>query len=121
MRGKATYPTLPYPTAVQISQAHKNPAVSTHARSAPDQVRNSRGAALVSRRKRVREGPEAARLLPAPDPAGRGEAKMASKLGSRRWMLQLLMQAGAALLTRCPFWDCFSQLMLYAERAEARR
>ncbi|KAM5213073.1 transmembrane protein 101 isoform 3-T3 [Hipposideros larvatus] len=46
---------------------------------------------------------------------------MASKVGSRRWMLQLLMQLGSVLLTRCPFWGCFSQLMLYAERAEARR
>ncbi|GAB1296891.1 Transmembrane protein 101 [Apodemus speciosus] len=31
------------------------------------------------------------------------------------------MQLGSVLLTRCPFWGCFSQLMLYAERAEARR
>ncbi|KAM4823405.1 transmembrane protein 101 isoform 2-T2 [Urocitellus parryii] len=46
---------------------------------------------------------------------------MASKIGSRRWMLQLIMQLGSVLLTRCPFWGCFSQLMLYAERAEARR
>ncbi|XP_044794836.1 transmembrane protein 101 isoform X3 [Bubalus bubalis] len=46
---------------------------------------------------------------------------MASKMGSRRWMLQLIMQLGSVLLTRCPFWGCFSQLMLYAERAEARR
>ncbi|XP_005597407.1 transmembrane protein 101 isoform X2 [Equus asinus] len=46
---------------------------------------------------------------------------MASKTGSRRWMLQLIMQLGSVLLTRCPFWGCFSQLMLYAERAEARR
>ncbi|XP_036306880.1 transmembrane protein 101 isoform X2 [Pipistrellus kuhlii] len=46
---------------------------------------------------------------------------MASKVGSRRWLLQLLMQLGVVLLTRCPFWGCFSQLMLYAERAEARR
>ncbi|XP_010592809.1 transmembrane protein 101 isoform X1 [Loxodonta africana] len=46
---------------------------------------------------------------------------MASKVGSRRWVLQLIMQLGSVLLTRCPFWGCFSQLMLYAERAEARR
>ncbi|XP_003465795.1 transmembrane protein 101 [Cavia porcellus] len=46
---------------------------------------------------------------------------MTSKIGSRRWLLQLLMQLGSVLLTRCPFWGCFSQLMLYAERAEARR
>ncbi|XP_029429350.1 transmembrane protein 101 [Rhinatrema bivittatum] len=41
--------------------------------------------------------------------------------GSRRQLLKLLMRLGSILLTRFPFWNCFSQLMLYAERADARR
>ncbi|KAM4622882.1 transmembrane protein 101 [Discoglossus pictus] len=40
--------------------------------------------------------------------------------GSRR-LWQLVTRFGGLLLTRCPFWLCFSQLMLYAERAEAKR
>uniref|UniRef100_A0A8C9QAC2 Transmembrane protein 101 n=1 Tax=Spermophilus dauricus TaxID=99837 RepID=A0A8C9QAC2_SPEDA len=32
-------------------------------------------------------------------------------------MLQLIMQLGSVLLTRCPFWGCFSQLTQNAERA----
>ncbi|KAM9004272.1 transmembrane protein 101 isoform X1 [Sarcophilus harrisii] len=47
--------------------------------------------------------------------------KMAAGPGRRRRLLQLLMQFGSVLLTRCPFWGCFCQLMLYAERADARR
>ncbi|MEE6521426.1 hypothetical protein FKM82_019633 [Ascaphus truei] len=41
--------------------------------------------------------------------------------GGRRRLMQLVTRFGALLLTRCPFWFCFSQLMLYAERAEAKR
>ncbi|XP_063281606.1 transmembrane protein 101 [Pelobates fuscus] len=41
--------------------------------------------------------------------------------GGRRKVLQLVTRFGVLLLTRCPFWFCFSQLMLYAERAEAKR
>ncbi|OCT62222.1 uncharacterized protein LOC734790 isoform X2 [Xenopus laevis] len=39
----------------------------------------------------------------------------------RKRLLQLVTRFGVLLLTRCPFWFCFSQLMLYAERAEAKR
>ncbi|XP_069093947.1 transmembrane protein 101 [Pleurodeles waltl] len=39
----------------------------------------------------------------------------------RRRVLQVLMRFGSVLLTRFPFWNCFSLLMLYAERADAKR
>ncbi|XP_074835282.1 transmembrane protein 101 isoform X2 [Carettochelys insculpta] len=39
----------------------------------------------------------------------------------RRQFLRLLMQLGSLLLTRFPFWNCLSALMLFAERADARR
>ncbi|KAM4030274.1 transmembrane protein 101 isoform 1-T1 [Anomaloglossus baeobatrachus] len=42
-------------------------------------------------------------------------------LSGRKKLLQLVTRFGVLLLTRCPFWFCFSQLMLYAERAEAKR
>ncbi|XP_053309659.1 transmembrane protein 101 [Spea bombifrons] len=42
-------------------------------------------------------------------------------VSGRKKILQLVTRFGVLLLTRCPFWFCFSQLMLYAERAEARR
>ncbi|KAM3923892.1 transmembrane protein 101 [Leptodactylus fuscus] len=42
-------------------------------------------------------------------------------VGGRKKLLQLVTRFGVLLLTRCPFWFCFSQLMLYAERAEAKR
>ncbi|XP_019331277.1 transmembrane protein 101 isoform X2 [Alligator mississippiensis] len=41
--------------------------------------------------------------------------------GRRRRVLRLLMQFGALLLTRFPFWNCFGALLLFAERADARR
>uniref|UniRef100_A0A8C5WD14 Transmembrane protein 101 n=1 Tax=Leptobrachium leishanense TaxID=445787 RepID=A0A8C5WD14_9ANUR len=41
--------------------------------------------------------------------------------GGRKRVLQLVTRFGVLLITRCPFWFCFSQLMLYAERAEAKR
>ncbi|XP_074080371.1 transmembrane protein 101 isoform X3 [Macrotis lagotis] len=90
------------------------------------------------RSRRPGSGPEASlRAPPSPFPAhpplpalerGRSPGrprhsfpKMAARPGRRRRLLQLLMQFGTVLLTRCPFWGCFSQLMLYAERADARR
>ncbi|KAE8575417.1 hypothetical protein XENTR_v10003830 [Xenopus tropicalis] len=42
-------------------------------------------------------------------------------VNGRKRLLQLVTRFGVLLLTRCPFWFCFSQLMLYAERAEAKR
>ncbi|XP_043911092.1 transmembrane protein 101 [Protopterus annectens] len=36
-------------------------------------------------------------------------------------LLRNLMRLGSFILTRFPFWNCFSMLMLFAERAEARR
>ncbi|XP_048374296.1 transmembrane protein 101 [Sphaerodactylus townsendi] len=39
----------------------------------------------------------------------------------RRGALRLLMRVGSVLLTRFPFWHCFSGLLLNAERAEHRR
>ncbi|XP_042199341.1 transmembrane protein 101 [Callorhinchus milii] len=40
---------------------------------------------------------------------------------SRRRLYKLLMRFGAIILTRFPFWNCFSMLMLFADRAEHRR
>uniref|UniRef100_UPI00398F37D3 transmembrane protein 101 isoform X1 n=2 Tax=Pristiophorus japonicus TaxID=55135 RepID=UPI00398F37D3 len=42
-------------------------------------------------------------------------------LESRRKLFKLLMRFGAIILTRFPFWNCFSMLMLFAERADQRR
>lgn len=58
------------------------------------------------------EGPRGALLPP--------RTKMAAG-GRRRRVLRLLMQFGALLLTRFPFWNCFGALLLFAERADARR
>ncbi|XP_030397342.1 transmembrane protein 101 isoform X1 [Gopherus evgoodei] len=46
---------------------------------------------------------------------------MAAAGARRRRLLRLLMQLGSVLLTRFPFWNCLSALMLFAERADARR
>ncbi|XP_072523489.1 transmembrane protein 101 [Salminus brasiliensis] len=40
---------------------------------------------------------------------------------SRREALRLLSQLGAFILTRFGFWNCFSMLMLFAERADVKR
>ncbi|XP_038635231.1 transmembrane protein 101 isoform X1 [Scyliorhinus canicula] len=42
-------------------------------------------------------------------------------LEARRRLFKLLMRFGAIILTRFPFWNCFSMLMLFAERADQRR
>ncbi|XP_028844040.1 transmembrane protein 101 [Denticeps clupeoides] len=39
----------------------------------------------------------------------------------RRETLRLLSQFGAFILTRLGFWNCFSMLMLFAERADVKR
>ncbi|XP_043531025.1 transmembrane protein 101 isoform X2 [Chiloscyllium plagiosum] len=39
----------------------------------------------------------------------------------RRRLFKILMRFGAIILTRFPFWNCFSMLMLFAERADQRR
>ncbi|NWH77620.1 TM101 protein, partial [Piaya cayana] len=46
---------------------------------------------------------------------------MAAGRGWRRRALRLLTAGGAVLLTRFPFWHCFSGLLLCAERAGGRR
>ncbi|NXD73983.1 TM101 protein, partial [Eolophus roseicapillus] len=46
---------------------------------------------------------------------------MAPVRGWRRRALRLLTAGGAVLLTRFPFWHCFSGLLLCAERADGRR
>ncbi|XP_048470367.1 transmembrane protein 101 [Rhincodon typus] len=38
----------------------------------------------------------------------------------RRRLFKILMRFGAIILTRFPFWNCFSMLMLFAERADQR-
>ncbi|XP_014845386.1 PREDICTED: transmembrane protein 101 [Poecilia mexicana] len=40
---------------------------------------------------------------------------------SRKQMLRFLGQLGAFILTRFGFWNCFSMLMLFAERADSKR
>ncbi|CAL8305999.1 unnamed protein product [Boreogadus saida] len=40
---------------------------------------------------------------------------------SRKQVLKFLCQFGAFILTRFGFWNCFSMLMLFAERADAKR
>jgi len=40
---------------------------------------------------------------------------------SRKQALKFLCQFGAFILTRFGFWNCFSMLMLFAERADAKR
>ncbi|KAM6951874.1 transmembrane protein 101 [Aplochiton taeniatus] len=40
---------------------------------------------------------------------------------SRKQVLRFLSQFGAFILTRFGFWNCFSMLMLFAERADAKR
>ncbi|KAF6730023.1 Transmembrane protein 101 [Oryzias melastigma] len=40
---------------------------------------------------------------------------------SRKQMLRFLCQLGAFILTRFGFWNCFSMLMLFAERADSKR
>uniref|UniRef100_H3B7V9 Transmembrane protein 101 n=1 Tax=Latimeria chalumnae TaxID=7897 RepID=H3B7V9_LATCH len=39
----------------------------------------------------------------------------------KKTVLRLLMRSGAVILTRFPFWNCFSMLMLFAERADVKR
>ncbi|KAM6333728.1 transmembrane protein 101 isoform 3-T3 [Alca torda] len=46
---------------------------------------------------------------------------MAAGRGWRRRALRLLTAGGGVLLTRFPFWHCFSGLLLCAERADGRR
>ncbi|NWU40859.1 TM101 protein, partial [Hylia prasina] len=46
---------------------------------------------------------------------------MAAGRGWRRRALRLLTAGGGVLLTRFPFWHCFSGLLLCAERADLRR
>ncbi|RLV63494.1 hypothetical protein DV515_00018214 [Chloebia gouldiae] len=46
---------------------------------------------------------------------------MAAARGWRRRALRLLTAGGGVLLTRFPFWHCFSGLLLCAERADLRR
>lgn len=52
---------------------------------------------------------------------GAGLAVMAAGRGWRRRALRLLTAGGGVLLTRFPFWHCFSGLLLCAERADGRR
>lgn len=52
---------------------------------------------------------------------GAGLAAMAAGRGWRRRALRLLTAGGGVLLTRFPFWHCFSGLLLCAERADGRR
>ncbi|XP_015818273.1 transmembrane protein 101 [Nothobranchius furzeri] len=40
---------------------------------------------------------------------------------SRKQMFRFLSQLGAFILTRFGFWNCFSMLMLFAERADLKR
>ncbi|XP_062859662.1 transmembrane protein 101 [Trichomycterus rosablanca] len=40
---------------------------------------------------------------------------------SRKQILRLITQLGALILTRFGFWNCFSMLMLFAERADVKR
>ncbi|MGH0145169.1 UNVERIFIED_CONTAM: hypothetical protein FKN15_004600 [Acipenser sinensis] len=40
---------------------------------------------------------------------------------SRKQILRLLSRFGAIILTRFGFWNCFSMLMLFAERADVKR
>ncbi|KAI5617642.1 transmembrane protein 101 [Silurus asotus] len=40
---------------------------------------------------------------------------------SKRQMLRFISQFGAFILTRFGFWNCFSMLMLFAERADVKR
>ncbi|KAJ3607576.1 hypothetical protein NHX12_024627 [Muraenolepis orangiensis] len=40
---------------------------------------------------------------------------------SRKQLLSFLSQFGSFLLTRFGFWNCFSSLMMFAERADAKR
>ncbi|XP_076856890.1 transmembrane protein 101 isoform X1 [Brachyhypopomus gauderio] len=40
---------------------------------------------------------------------------------SRKEVLRVIMQFGAFILTRVGFWNCFSMLMLFAERADVKR
>ncbi|KAM7381313.1 hypothetical protein PAMA_012253 [Pampus argenteus] len=40
---------------------------------------------------------------------------------NRKQLLRFLCQLGAFILTRFGFWNCFSMLMLFAERADSKR
>ncbi|XP_010768971.1 transmembrane protein 101 [Notothenia coriiceps] len=40
---------------------------------------------------------------------------------SRKQTLRFLSQLGAFILTRFGFWNCFTMLMLFAERADSKR
>lgn len=50
---------------------------------------------------------------------GRRPATMAAPSGKQA--MRFLSQFGAFILTRFGFWNCFSMLMLFAERADSKR